>query len=114
MAVVKDRIIVGNSYSVKYQCVEPTADGSYEDTEIIPSSAYVELWDVQDGDFITLGAIGPNGVGANATIAGNEITYTVPTSATATAGDYKLFVTAVFSGSRTVTEVREFKVLDKQ
>lgn len=112
MAVKKDRIIVGNTYSVAYECVEPPADGVGDDLPLTPTSAYVELWSVETEQYIPLGTVGPNGVGAAATVVGNIVSYTVPSTKTTVAGDYKLYVTAIFSGSRVVTELRDFRVQD--
>lgn len=110
MATQKDKIIVGNSYSVAYECLEPSVD-ELSTTALNPSSGYAELWDVQNGAFISLGTLGTNGVGASVTIVDNIASYTVLGTKTTVAGDYKLYVTLFFSGSRTVTEVRPLKVI---
>jgi hypothetical protein len=112
MAIVKDKIIVSNTYSIAYNSVEPTSDGLGW-VALNPVSAYAELWDVQNQAFIELGALGSSGKGIAATVTTNVVSYTLPSNKTTVAGDYKLFITAVYADDQEITEVRAFKILGK-
>jgi hypothetical protein len=107
---IKDRIYAGNTFALAYESLEPSSDGGFIETPMPPVSAYAEMWDVQNQEFIDLGVVGPNGVGAACTVEGNVISFTVPTSATGEAGDFRLFTTAVYADGQEVTEVHEFKI----
>lgn len=109
MATTKDKIIVGATYSVAYECYEPSdSANSFTRTPLNPTSGTVKMLDVQTQQFVQLGATTDED---DATIDGNVISYTVPSSKTQTEGDYKLFTTAVFADGQIVTESRAFKIL---
>lgn len=113
MATQKDKILVGDTYAVSFIAERPSSDGlSWIETAV--QSAYVELWDNQASAYVSLGVIGPSGVGVAATIDDSLISYILPADKTTVASDYKLYITGIFADSQIITELRQFKVLARR
>lgn len=114
MPTIKDKIVLGSTYSVKYECLEPPDDESnpfaYQRAAKNPSSATADLWNVQTQSYIPLGAAGAQS--ATATISGNVVSYTLPAYEITEAGDYKLVITVNFSDGQIVRDIRPFKVVE--
>lgn len=112
MPVVKDRIYIGDTYPVAYECYEPQTNGTqYSRTPKNPVSVTARLWSVQEQAFVRLGVATDD---ASGFVDQNVAEYTVPSSKTGTAGDYKLFVTITFDDGQVVTEIRQFKIQARQ
>lgn len=113
MPTIKDRVYVGNTYAVAFDCYEPQQTTNQTQlysgkTPKNPDSAFAQLWDVQNQEFIE---IGPNAATTDScVIQGNTVYYTVASTALAVAGDYKIFVTIAFPDGQVVTESRTVKV----
>lgn len=114
MPTIKDRIVLGSTYSVKYECLEPASDTeqpfAFQRNKKNPTSATAKLWDVQTQSYIPLGTAGA--LPANATVTGNVVTYTLPAYEIETAGDYKLVISVTFPDGQVVTDIRPFKVVE--
>lgn len=112
MPTIKDRVYVGNTYAVAFDCYEPqqttNTNAMYQSkTAKNPTSAIAELWDVQNQAFIQLGASTNSDT---CVVQANTVYYTVAANKLAIAGDYKLFVTITFPDGQVVTESRTLKV----
>jgi len=109
-----DRIFLGDTYSIKYESLEPVDEGpnsyNFNKTPLNPSAAYVSLYDVQNGVFIPLNP--PNNE-AIATVVDNIISYTIAASFFPASGDYKVFTRVVYPDGRAATEMRKVKVIEK-
>lgn len=114
MPTIKDKIVIGSTYSVKYECLLPADDSdnpfAFQRSPKNPTSATAELWDVQTQSYIPLGAAGAQATAA--TVTGNVVSYTLPSYEITTAGDYKLLITVTFPDGQIVRDVRPFKVLE--
>lgn len=114
MPTIKDKIVLGSTYSVKYECLEPPDDDSqpfaYQRTAKNPTSATAELWNVQTQTYTPLGTNGAQATAA--VIAGNVVSYTLPAYEITEAGDYKLLITVNFADGQIVRDVRPFKVVE--
>jgi len=114
MPTVKDKIVIGSTYAVRYECLLSADDSespfAFQRTAKNPSSATAELWDVQNQAYIPLGAGSTQA--ATATIAGNVVTYTLPAHEITEAGDYKLIITVNFPDGQIVRDIRPFKAVE--
>lgn len=115
MPTIPDRIYLGDSYSIKYQSYEPNQESTisygFSKVALDPESAYVQLYNVQIGEYVEFSL---DTITAPAAVDDNEISYTFAADLFADAGDYRVFVTAVYDDDRTVTESRRVKVLQRQ
>ena len=113
----KTIIWVGNTFPVEFECLEPVAEDensfTFAYSAIFPSSAYVELWSVNDQALVNISA-GADPTQDPADIDGNVVSYILDGAYTQTSGDYKLFTTVIFPDGQEVCEVRQFRVKDKQ
>jgi len=114
MPTIKDKIVLGSTYSVKYECLEPPDDDTnpfaYQRAPKNPTSATAELWNVQTQAYVPLGASGAQATAAS--IAGNVVSYTLPADEIVEAGDYKLCISVHFADGQIVRDVRPFKVVE--
>lgn len=114
MPTVKDRIVIGSTYSVKYECLLPVDDTenpfAFQRSPKNPTAATAELWDVQIQEYIPLGPAGAQAT--TATVSGNTVSYTLPSYEITEPGDYKLLITVTFSDGQIVRDVRPFKVVE--
>lgn len=113
MPTVKDKIVIGSTYSVKYECLEPSDDAanpfSYTKTPKNPTSATADLWNVTTQSYVPLGPA--NAQSAPAQITGNVVTYTLPAYEVTEEGDYKLVITVNFADGQIVRDIRPFKAI---
>lgn len=114
MPTIKDKIVIGSTYSVKYECLLPADDAehpfAFQRSPKDPTSAVAKLWDVQTQAYIPLGAAGADATAA--TVTGNTVAYTLPAHEITQAGDYKLVISVTFPDGQVVTDIRPFKVLE--
>lgn len=113
MPTIKDKIVIGSTYSVKYECLEPGDDAHQPwaagRTPKNPTSATADLWDVGNQTYIPLGTAGAQS--ANAQISGNIVSYTLPAYEITEEGDYKLIISVTFADGQIVRDIRPFKVV---
>jgi hypothetical protein len=114
MPTVKDKIVIGSTYAVRYECLLPADDATtpfaFQRGQKNPDSATAELWDVQEQDYVPLGPA--NAQSAAATVNGNIVTYTLPASRITEPGDYKLVITVNFPDGQIVRDIRPFKAVE--
>lgn len=114
MPTIKDKIVIGSTYSVKYECLLPADDTenpfAFQRSPKNPTSAAAKLWDVQTQAYIPLGAAGAQETAA--TVDGNTVAYTLPAYEITQAGDYKLVIAVTFPDGQVVTDIRPFKVVE--
>lgn len=114
MPTIKDKIVIGSTYAVRYECLLPADDSdspfAFQRAAKHPSSATAELWDVQEQEYIPLGAA--NAQAAAATVQGNVVSYTLPAHEITVAGDYKLIITVNFPDGQIVRDIRPFKAVE--
>lgn len=113
MPTIKDKIVLGSTYSVKYECLEPGDDTenpwASARTPKTPTGAIAELWDVGNQRYIPLGA--SLAQATDAQVIGNVVSYTLPSYEITAEGDYKLIITVTFADGQIVRDVRPFKVV---
>lgn len=114
MPTVKDKIVIGSTYAVRYECLLPADDSespfAFQRGAKNPTSATAELWDVQEQEYIPLGAA--NAQAAAATVSGNIVSYTLPAHEITVPGDYKLIITVNFPDGQIVRDIRPFKAVE--
>lgn len=114
MPTVKDKIVIGSTYAVRYECLLPADDTdspfAFQRSAKNPSTATADLWDVQEQEYIPLGP--GSARSATATIQGNVVTYTLPAHEVTQPGDYKLIITVNFPDGQTVRDIRPFKAVE--
>lgn len=112
MPTIKDKIVIGSTYSVKYECLEPGSDvhnpWASGRTPKNPTSATVDLWDVGNQVYVPLGTAGAQSTTAQ--IDGNIVSYTLPSYEVTAEGDYKLIISVTFADGQIVRDIRPFKV----
>lgn len=113
----KDRIYPGDSLPLVYECQLATPDG-YQ-VPATPLSAFARILNKNTGDFLIIGPVGVSGnPEAAVTITpetagrGAILTYIVSDEVTNVAGNYKVFITAVFADGTVLTEDRDIRVMD--
>lgn len=113
----KTNIWVGDTIPIEFECLEPVAEDEntfvFATTPLYPSDAVVKVWSVNDQAFLDISA-GADPTEDAATITQNIISYVVSGDHTATSGDLKVFVTATFPDGQVVTEMRQYRVKEKQ
>lgn len=114
MPTVKDKIVIGSTYAVRYECLLPADDSenpfAFQRPVKNPSSASADLWDVQNQAYIPLGPAAAQS--AAATVSGNVVSYTLPANEITEPGDYKLIITVNFPDGQIVRDIRPFKAVE--
>lgn len=126
MATVdKDRILVGDTYLVKYSCWKRRNARGYRtanDLAVGPDStaardayaplmAEVQLWSVRDQLFVPLDGTNTTAV---ASIDANVASYLITEDHFAVDGDFKVFMTCTFPDGQVITQARSFQVKQRQ
>lgn len=113
MPTIKDKIMLGSTYSVKYECLEPGDDTdnpwASARTPKNPTAVAVDLWDVGNQAYIPLGTAGAQSTTGQ--IDGNVVSYTLPAYEIMAEGDYKLIIKVTFADGQIAVDVRPFKVV---
>lgn len=113
----KSHILTGDTFAVSFEALEPVAEDensfAFARTPINPTSAVAKLWSVNDQAYLSIGSTGDL-TEAAANVSANIVSYTVSGTHTTTAGDYKLFISVTFPDGQIVSEVRQFRVKEKQ
>ena len=122
MPIEKEKIFQGDTLPVALECRKPNPDDPNDSRGLpaTPTSATARVYDSLNEVFLFIG--GGTDDTADCTIVaqtgidpddkGAIVSYTVPSAFTAEAGDYKLFITAVFPDGAILTEDKAFKVLE--
>lgn len=112
MPTVKEKIVIGSTFSVKYECLEPgdETDNPWASarTPKPPTAATAELFDVGNQVYIPLGTAGAQAVDAQ--VDGNVVSYTLPAYEITAEGDYKLIISVTFPDGQIARDIRPFKV----
>ena len=113
----KDRIFPGDSLVLTYECQLATVDG-YQ-TPATPIDAYARVMSKGTGLFLLIGSVGTSGfpqvpvtITPAASGRGAILTYIISDDITDTAGNYKVFITAVFPDGTILTEDRDIRVME--
>ena len=113
----KTNIWVGDTIPIEFECLEPVSEDensfTFATTRLFPSDATVQVWSVNDQALLNIGA-GADPTTDAATITQNIISYVVSGDHTTESGDLKVFVTATFPDGQVVTEMRQYRVKEKQ
>lgn len=112
----KDAIRVGDTYAASFECLAPTSEDpnsfQFWKEAVNPTDTEVQLWSVTEQEYLL---IGPGDTDTDtATVTDNIVSYLVAGEHTQVTGDYKLYITAIFSDGQRVTEEYLYKVRAKQ
>lgn len=113
----KTNIWVGDTIPLEFECLEPVAEDenafAFAMTPLFPTSAYVMVWSVNDQAYLEIGSTGDL-TQDPADIASNIVSYIVDSAHTAVGGDLKVFTSVTFPDGQEVTEMRQYRVKEKQ